>query len=220
MPRPASRLAALVPLVGALLAALPFTAATQMPYDAAALQKWSKVTIVRYEVVGEYAGKHLQIPPTDADLYADVTERVAFTVDWDVKKGVLASAPVIRNEPAKASNLVGMDRKCPTGRINGNYEHFDLVEIRQAAPRQALELVGRRVHPETQVSESCGAALRTYKGATRTVSEHVALPDPKMLAYAGMMKPGGTVAITPDGRSFRMKAGNSDWTWTFTPTPK
>ena len=220
MNRPIAYTRPVAALFAAPLAALSLTAPAQLPYDPAAVKKWSSVKVVRYEVVGEFARKHVQIPPTDADLYADITERVSFSVDWDVKKGVMTGPPEIRNEPGKATNLVSLDRKCPTGKMNGPYEHFDIVEIRQSAPKQALELVGKRVHPETQVAEACGNALRPYKGATKTVSEYVALPDPVMLAYGGMAKPGAPVAVTPDGRSIRMKAQNSDWTWTLTPVAK
>jgi len=46
----------------------------------------------------------------------------------------------------KATNLVGMEKKCPTGKLNGPYEHFDIVEIKQSAPGEAPELVGKRIH--------------------------------------------------------------------------
>lgn len=199
-------------------------ALAQMP-DMAALQRWEKVTIVHYEVVGEIALKGQQIPPADADLYADVTDRVRLSFDWDKKKGIIVGKPTIVNEPGTASNLASIDKgekgkkRCPTGKINGTYEHFDVVEIRQAAPRQALELVGKRVHPETEVSEACGSKLRPYKGATKEVKEFIAPPDPQMLAMAAMMK-GGPFQVSADGKSIVMTAQNSKWVWTFTPTAR
>ncbi len=45
-------------------------------FDVAAEAKWSKVEVVHFEVVGEIADKHVQIPPVDADLYVDVADRV------------------------------------------------------------------------------------------------------------------------------------------------
>jgi len=56
----------------ALAASLIAWPAVGQPFDAAAEAKWSKVEIVHFEVVGEIADKHVQIPPVDADLYADV----------------------------------------------------------------------------------------------------------------------------------------------------
>lgn len=209
--------------IGAWLAAaiaLPCAPDAAQAFDAAVMQKWAAVEIVQYEVVGEVRAKHVQIPPTDADLYADVVDRVTLSLVWNRRKGVLVGAPVIRNEPAKVSNLFGMDKKCPTGKLNGPYEHFDVVEVRQARPGEALELIGKRIHPDTLVAESCGKGLRPYKGATVAAKEYVALPDPEMLGMAAMLNKEGPVMITPDGRSFVMKALNNPWVWTATPTAK
>lgn len=196
----------------------------QMP-DMAVLQRWEKVNIVHYEVVGEIALKGQRIPPVDADLYADVTDRVRLSFDWDKRKGVIVGKPVIVNEPGTAANLASIDKgekgkkRCPTGKINGPYEHFDVVEVRQAKPREALELVGKRVHPDTEVSEACSAKLRPYKGATVEVKEYIAPPDPAMLALAKISKV-DTIKVTPDGQSIVMTALNNKWVWTFTPTAK
>lgn len=86
--------------------------------------------------MGEIADKHVQIPPVDADLYADVVDRVTLSFDWNRKKNVFVGTPTFQNYPGKASNLFGMERKCPTGKLNSPYEHFDIVEIKQSAPGQ------------------------------------------------------------------------------------
>ena len=210
----------LVPALAVVFAPLAFA---QMP-DMAAAAKWEKVQIVHYEVVGEAKLKGHQIPSADADLYADVTERVRLSFDWDKKKGVIVGKPTIVNEAGKATNVVGLDKfggkgRCPTGKINGSYEHFDVVEVRQAQPKQALELVGKRIHPETQVAEACSNNLKTYKGATKDVKEYIGPPDPQVLAFGKMMnKP--PIRVSDDGKSIVMTAQNSPWVWTFTPTAK
>jgi hypothetical protein len=210
--------------IAAAASILASLACAQMP-DMAVAEKWARVKIVRYEVVGEVAIKGHQIPPTDADLYADVTDRVRLTFDWDKDRGVIVGKPTIVNEAGTATNLASIDKlakggkRCPTGKINGNYEHFDVVEVRQAAPGQALELVGRRIHPETQVAEACGNNLRTYKGATREVREAIMPPDPVMLALARISNT-PTIRVSPDGKSIVMAGGNSNWVRTFTPTAR
>ena len=188
--------------------------------DMAAMQRWEKVQIVHYEAVGEFRQKQVQIPAIDADLYADVVERVHLSFDWDRKKGAIVGKPTIRNEPAVVSNIVGIDKKCPYGKLNGAYEHFDVDAIKQAQPGMALELVGRRVHPDTMVSESCSSKLRLFKGAVKPANEFIAPAGPEMLVMAKMMPPGGPFTVTPDGKSIVMKAQNSNWVWTFTPTAK
>ncbi|HEX5129834.1 MAG TPA: hypothetical protein VFV90_08810 [Usitatibacter sp.] len=210
-------------LVAALAVVFAPCAFAQMP-DMAAAAKWEKVQVVHFEVVGEVKVKGQQIPPADADLYADITDKVRLSFDWDRKKGVIVGKPTIVNETGTATHVVGLDKlggkgRCPTGKINGTYEHFDVVEIRQAQPGQALELVGKRIHPETQVAEACSNNLKTYKGATKAAKEYIAPPDPQMLAFGKMMsKP--PLRISDDGKSIVMTAQNSPWVWTFTPTAK
>ncbi len=194
--------------------------ATAQLFDVAAMEKWDKVEIVHYEVVGEFRKKQVQIPPTDADLYADVTERVVINFDWNKRKKMLVGTPRIRNEPGTTANIVGIDKKCRKGKINGPYEHFDVDSVRQPKSGEHLELVGRRIHPETLVAEQCGSSLRLYKGAVKPVIESIVAIDPNMLAMAKMMPPGGPFTLSADGKSVSMKAQNSDWVWTYTPTAK
>ena len=211
--------------LAACAALLATVASAQMP-DMAAAARWEKVKIVHYEVVGEIALKGHQIPAADADLYADVTDRVRLSFDWDKEKGVIVGKPTITNEAGTATNVVGVDKhapgkkQCPTGKINGTYEHFDVVEVRQPqGPRSALELVGKRIHPETQVAEACGNKLKTYKGATKEVKEHIAPPDPMMLVFAKVSNT-PTIKVSPDGKSIVMGALNDKWVWTYTPTAR
>jgi hypothetical protein len=206
-------------------AALATLASAQMP-DMAVAARWEKVKVVHYEVVGEIALKGHQIPPVDADLYADVTDRVRLSFDWDKEKGAIVGKPTITNETGTATNVLGVDKlspgkkQCPTGKISGTYEHFDVVEIRQPhGAKTALELVGKRIHPETQVAEACGNKLKTYKGATKEVKEHIMPPDPMMLAFAKMSNT-PSIKVSPDGKSIVMGSLNEKWVWTFTPSAK
>ena len=203
-----------------LAASLMAWPALAQPFDAAAEAKWSKVEIVHFEVVGEIADKHVQIPPVDADLYADVSDRVTLSFDWNRKKNIFVGTPKFQNQPGKVTNLVGMERKCPTGKLNGPYEHFDIVEIKQSAPGEAPELVGKRVHPDTMVAESCGSNLRLYKGAVSPASVYIGPPDPVMLAMAKMLPADSPIKVSADGKSIVMTALNNNWVWTYTPTAK
>lgn len=195
-------------------------AVAQMPdIDMKAIQKWESVTIVHYDVVGEIADKHVQIPPVDADLYADVKDKVTLSFDWDKTKENFVGTPRFRNFPASVSNLEGIEKGCPTGSIEGRYEHFDIVNVRKDEAN-AIELVGERIRPDTLVAEACGVGLRRYKGAVEPLSEHIAAPDPMILAYGKMLPKESPTRLTPDGLSIVMTALNNNWIWTYTPSPK
>lgn len=200
---------------GAIFLALP--AVAQM-YDDAALKKWGAAKIVHYEVVGVVSDKHVQIPPDDADLYADVVEKVSLSFDWDVSKKTFVGAPKITNYPATTSNITGMGDGCPTGEILGPYEHFDVVSA-TADGKGAVELKAKRKHPETSVAESCGAGRKKYPAAVTDASTYIAPPEPIMLAYRTTMKE-GPIKFSADGKSMTMKALNNNWVWTYTPSAK
>ena len=210
--------------IAACAATLATLASAQQMPDMALMQRWEKVKIVHYEVVGEIKLKGHQIPAADADLYADVTDRVRLSFDWDREKKVIIGKPTITNETGTATNILGVDKlspgkkQCPTGKISGTYEHFDVVDVRQPQPGMALELIGKRIHPETQVAEACSNNLKTYKGATKEVKEHIMPPDPMMLAFKVTGTP--SIQVSPDGKSIVMGAQNSNWVWTFTPSAK
>jgi hypothetical protein len=201
-------------VLAALAAAMPAAAHADM-----STTDWSKVTVVHYEVVGEIADPHVQIPPTDADLYADVTDRVTLSFDWDTDRKDFVGAPKFENHPGTTSRLMGMEEGCPTGSINGPYEHFDIVEVKRMEGG-SIELAGKRVHPETSVAESCGAGRRAYPGAEVARTEYIAPPDPGIFALLKLVPAGGPMSVSPDGKSIVMTAQNNNWTWTFTPTAK
>ena len=204
----------------ALAASLTAWPAAAQPFDAAAAAKWEKVEIVHFEVVGQIADKHVQIPPVDADLYADVVDRVTLSFDWNKQKSAFVGTPKFQNQPGSVSNLAGMGRECPTGKVNGPYEHFDIVEIKQSAPGEAPALVGKRIHPETMVAEACGSGLRLYKGGVTPETVYIAPPDPAMFAIAKMLPPDSPIKVSADGKSMIMTALNNNWVWTYTPTAK
>ncbi len=195
------------------------TAFAQTP-NMALLQQWSKVTVVHYEVVGEIADKHVQLPATDADLYGDVTDKVTLSFDWDKNKKTLVGSAAFQNFPARVTNLEAIGKGCPVGSLSGPYEHFDVVEAKASAQSPGtIELVGRRIHPDTMVTQACGRTPTPFKGGVKSRTEFIAPPDPMILALGGAQGV-KTIRVTPDGKSIVMTALNNNWTWTFTPTAR
>ncbi|MES2625657.1 MAG: hypothetical protein V4628_10285 [Pseudomonadota bacterium] len=207
-----------IALTTALGLGLIATANAQVP-DMAAAAKWESATIIHYEAVGEVTETHVQIPPVDADLYADVTDKVSLSFDWDKNEQTLVGALTFQNYPGTTTKLFGMGEDCPTGSLSGAYEHFDIVSVK-INEQGLIELTGKRVHPDTMVAESCGTGLRPYKGGDEAVTEYITAPDPTMLAFGSMLPPDGPVSISPDGTSMILKSLNNGWVWTFTPSVK
>lgn len=203
-----------IAFAAAIILTLSADALAQLPNMALA-EKWSKVTVVHYDVVGEISDKHVQIPPTDADLYGDVVDRVTLSFDWNREKGVPVGPITFQNVPAKVTNLVAIEKGCPVGSLSGPYEHFEIVQVK--AGQGGMELVGKRIHPDTMVTEACGSKPRPYKGAVVPMSQQIMVLDPVMLAFPQTVK---TIKVTPDGKSIVVSALNNNWVWTFTPTAR
>ena len=140
--------------------------------------------------------------------------------DWNTKTNSFVGVPKFKNQAGKVSNVVGMGDKCPTGKLNGPYEHFDIVEIKQSPAGASPELVGKRIHPDTLVAQACSSNLTPFKGGVSAVSVYIGPPNPQMLALGKMIPPDSPVTISADGNSLVMKALNNNWVWTYTPTAK
>ena len=61
----------------------------------------------------------MQIPPTDADLYADDYDRVTLSFDWDKQKNNFVGAPRFQNHLGQVTHRTGMADGGPAGSING-----------------------------------------------------------------------------------------------------
>lgn len=194
-------------------------AGAALAFDLADAAKWASVEVVHYEVVGVVSDKHVPLAGSPADFYGDATDRVNVSLDWNKRTRKLVGTPTFRNEAGKVVNLEGIGPKCPVGKLNGPYEHFDIVKVKDNGAG-AIELIGQRIHPDTQVTAACGSTLSFVKGALQPTSTFISPPDPTLLALGGMMAPTGNMRVSADGRSLIMKALNNNWVWTFTPTAK
>ncbi len=205
-------------LLAFICAAAAAPAVAQMP-DMELMEQWQDAKIIHYEVVGVIADKHVTLPPGDVDLYGDVVDEVKLSFDWDRKKEALIGPVRFQNLPAKVTNLVAIEKGCPVGSLQGPYEHFDISEVKASKQsRGAIELVGKRIHPDTLVKQACGSKATPFKGGITPRTEFIAPVDPMLLA----MPPSDvkTIKVTPDKKSIIMTALNNNWTWTYTPTAK
>ncbi len=117
-------------LAAATCVAIITPVSVALAYDFADAAKWASVEIVHYEVVGVISDKHVRLSGSPADFYGDAIDRVILSLDWNKRTRKLLGAPTFRNEAGKVTNLEGIGPKCPAGKLNGPYEHFDIVKIK------------------------------------------------------------------------------------------
>lgn len=194
--------------------------------DMAAVQRWSNVTVVKYQIVGEFDGW------TEVSDWASRQDResgevqaidtLTLSFDWNSRQGKLNGPVKIEN----AKTSVKGTRNTVDARIapvlTGAYEHLEATSV-SVDSGGAMSIKGKRRYPEAKLALDYpgSMAMKPVQAEEREVVELLAVPDPGMMAMAGLMpsqttSTGVQMTFTPDKKSFVMKMDG--WTWTYTPT--
>lgn len=208
-----------------LAASLPPTSARAQDVDAMA--RWSAYTVVHYHIVGEYTDT-TKILMSQQKLWraAVVTDRVEIDFNWDQQEMKLAGTPTIKNFPSTVGTLLPVEG-CPAARVDGTYEMATITAVTDMGP-MILTIASTRAYPAGSIPlkgdmEPCGTAWDPVAASTVPAQDMMQVPPAMALAM-----PGATAyLVSPDGKSMRVKGGNTglnatglnDWSWTFTPTP-
>ena len=145
-------------------------------------------------------------PAVDADLYADVADRVTLSFDWNRKKNIFVGTPKFQNYPGKVSNLFGMERIARPANSTARTSISTSSRSSKARPARppnssASAFTPKRWSPSPAV-RTCAC---TRAGSARR-SVYIGPPDPQMLAMAGMLPPDSPIKVSPDGKSIVMTA--------------
>ncbi len=198
-------------LVLALLCLLPSAWALSQG-DVAAMDKWLKPKTIFYHVEGAFSGKALISDP-NGGAWADVTDRVAIDLEWDLRNGTLVHVLKIANSPTKTTNIRQGEPKCAPPAPMGPYEHWTVVEVANG-PSGQPEMKVETTIPDVNVPQFCTGKPKLWKGRKIVRPEELVVVSPVMLTMPlGSSK---DVKVSDDRRSVVTKKG--DWTWTFTPS--
>ena len=180
--------------------------------DPAAMDKWLKPKTIYYHVDGAFAGKALISDP-NGGAWADVTDRVAIDLEWDLRNGTLARVLKIENFATKAVNLRQGEPKCAPPVPRGEYEHWTVLEIAMG-PTGQPEMKVETTIPDVDVPQFCTGKPKRWKGRKNVRPEELVVLSPVMLTMP--LGDSKDVKISSDRKSVVTKKG--DWTWTFTPS--
>jgi hypothetical protein len=192
-----------------ILAAAP--AAEQL--NAEIMQKWATVTVVRYTVVGAYAADTL-IVNAGTNGYATVKDRVEMVFDWDQTTAKLVGEPTLKNFPAEVGAMRNGAKGCRAPALNGAYEHFTLVSLKEGLGGQ-LAMSVRSDFPAADMPVACTGGSQAVPAKSVTRSEELAVPGTMILAMPKAV--GGAQTVSADGKSVVFV--DKGWTWTYTPAP-
>lgn len=181
----------------------------------AAVQRWASVKTVRYHVAGSSQGWTAVAGAQSAE--GDVRDSATLDCDWNVRQRAITGEPKFQNANSEVKALRDKG-ECTKPALNGDYEHLEITGIK-ADEMGRIVLTGIRSFPAASVATECPAskALLPVAGKQQGVTEYLAVPDPRIMATAGMSQGTPNVTFTPDKKSYILKVGG--WRWTVTLTP-
>lgn len=177
-------------------------------------RKWTDAKAVHYAIVGVYSGRaQISGEPGKGVGYADVTDRVVISLDWNLPEARLVGTPSIQNAKSNLKNLRNPEPGCSPPILNGEYEHYELLGVKNGLGG-ALALQVQTNQPEIQVAQACRGSRKTLAAARPVRQDDMALPSPLLLDK----KPSelGAWKLSADKKS--LSSQKDGWTWTFTPS--
>lgn len=181
-----------------------------------ASRRWTEGKgIVHYHIIGEYQGQTNVIGDPNWIGYADVTDRVVIDLDWNLAESKLVGTPTILNTKSVVKNLRNGEPSCQPPILKGEYEHYEVMGIKQGMAG-ALDLQVRTTYPAAEVVQSCTGTHKPVVGRVDARPEEMVVPSPVLFGMA--LPDSDNLRISLDKKSLIHK--KSGWTWTFTPSVK
>jgi hypothetical protein len=177
------------------------------------MQKWAAVTVVRYTVVGQYAGDTMIINAGTSG-YAMVKDRIEIVFDWDQSTGTLVGEPTLKNFPSDLGEPRNGAQNCRPPKLNGSYEHATVLALKDRLGGQ-IEMSLKRDFPAAEMPTACTGGAQAVPARSVMRNEELVVPGTMILAMPA--SGGGEQTVTPDGKSIVYV--DRGWTWTYTPTP-
>jgi hypothetical protein len=183
--------------------------AQQMDMDA--MMKWGAADVVRYHIVGQYQGQ--PAISSNGSGRADVSDGVVIDLTWKLSESKMVGQPTFQNSKTTLTNPRDFEPKCLPPILKGEYEHFELLSIKEGLGG-ALEIKVQTTYPVAEIAQFCTASRKTVPAKKETTTESFSVVSPVLF---GMPLPdSGDTSISRDKKSLIVK--KAGWTWTYTPS--
>jgi len=197
-------------LLGLLLAS-PLASAQAPQMDMDAMMKWGAADLVRYHIVGVYQGK--PAISSDGAGLAEVSDRVVIDFTWKLSEMKLVGQPTFQNTKSTVTNPSDREPKCLAPVLKGEYEHYDLLGIKEGLSGM-LEFQVRASYPVVEVAQFCTASRKSVPAKTETQAEQFVVISP--VSFGMPLPDSDNLRISKDKKSLISK--KDGWTWTYTPS--
>ena len=183
--------------------------------QADASRKWTEAKggLIHYRIEGVFQGQVNVVGGSTWIGFADVTDRVVIELDWNLGQSKLSGVPLIQNTKATTRNLRNPEPKCLPPILKGDYEHYDLLGVKNGLGG-ALELQVRTAYPAVEVAQNCTGARTRVPASLKTRPEALVVLSPVLLDSHG--PDSDNLSLSKDRKSMIHKQGG--WTWTYTPS--
>ena len=184
--------------------------------DSARAWTQGKDGIVDYHIVGVYQGQpNITSDPGKGGGRADVSDRVVIDLKWKMSESKLVGTPTFQNTKTVLTNPRDSEPSCLPPVLKGEYEHYELLAIRNGLAG-ALELQVQTTYPVVEVVQFCTGSRKAIPAGRKTRPEELVVPSP--VAFGMALPDSDNLRVSADRKSLiHKKAG---WTWTFTPDIK
>jgi hypothetical protein len=175
------------------------------------MMKWAKADLVRYHVIGAYQDK--TYIASDGSGQADVGDRVVIDLTIKLSEMKLVGTPTFQNFKTVVSNVADREPKCLPPVLKGEYEHYDVLAIKDGLAGN-LELQVQRRFPVVEVVQFCTGGRKAVPAKTETRPEEFGVISP--MTFAMPLPDSDNLRVSADKKSLVTK--KNGWTWTLTPT--
>jgi hypothetical protein len=193
------------------LSLLAASAAHAQQMDMALAQKWGAADLIRYHIVGVYQAR--TSIASDGSGQADITDGLIVDLIWKLSESKPVGTPTFQNVKTVVKNIADREPSCLPPVLKGDYEHFDVLSIKEDMSG-GLELQVKTTWPVVEVVQFCTGEYKAIRGKTETVPEPFGVVSP--VAFAMPLPDSDNLRISPDKKSLITK--KNGWTWTLTPT--
>lgn len=187
--------------------------AQEQQMDMEVMMRWSSAKIVSYHIVGIYQAQTNVIGDSNWIGYADVTDRVVIDLKWNLPDSKLVGTPTFQNMKSEVKNLRNWESKCLPPVLKGEYEHYELLAIKEGMAG-ALEIQVRTTFPAAEVVQFCTGKRKAVPGRIDTRPEEFGVISP--VVFGMPMPDSDDLRISKDKKSMIVK--KKGWTWTLTPS--
>ena len=120
-------------------------AATAQGLDPEMLIKWTRATVVHYDVVAEYSRGTQILTGGSFGRWREtaVKDRFEVSFDWNPTINAFVGKPVFKNAPSTVGSV--FEGACRQPKVDGLYEHLEILEAKGG--HLELELTIRRMYP-------------------------------------------------------------------------